>query len=316
MFIDKVRADFRSGAGGNGAIAFGADKKPSGGDGGTGGDVWLVGDAQRFDLRSFVKHDVFEAESGEPGGRERMFGKNGDDLVIKVPLVTEVTDLEGTVLASVREDGERVLLATGGEGGLGNYNFRSGQRLTLRKATPGKPGTLVKTFLTLKLITDVVMIGYPNAGKSSLLNELSNAHAKVGAYPFTTLEPNVAVANGMIILDLPGLIEGAAQGKGLGRKFTRHIGSSKLILHCISLEQEDPQQAYEAMRKELQELDEALPAKPELVLLTKSDEFDEAYISDFKSKLTTQSLVAVASILDDDSITALIEQLKKLISVA
>ncbi|KXK26494.1 MAG: GTPase Obg/CgtA [candidate division WS6 bacterium OLB20] len=312
MFIDKVRADFRSGTGGNGAIAFGIDKKPSGGDGGKGGDIWLIGDAQRFDLRSFVKQDVFEAGKGEPGGSERKQGKNSKDLEIRVPLVTEVTDLAGNVLAEVTEDGQRVLLATGGQGGLGNYNFRSGQRLTLRKATPGKAGTRLQTYITLKLITDVVMIGFPNAGKSSLINALSNAKAKVGAYPFTTLEPSAAVADGMIILDFPGLIEGSAKGKGLGRKFTRHIGSSKAILHCISLEESDPARAYTAMRNELEEIDPALPGKPELIALTKSDEFDADYIADFKRRLGVQPAVTV-SVLDDTSLRELTSRLKELL---
>src|SRR3989304_8170485 len=234
MFTDKKRIDLEAGKGGAGAVSFALNKKPSGGDGGSGGRVYLEGTTHQYDY-SFL-HDVkkLKAGDGHAGGRERSKGANGEDLYVKVPLLTQVKDLQGNLICEISKPGERILVIEGGKGGLGNYHFRSQQRSGLKKTVPGQDGKVLQVFFELELQADIGFLGLPHAGKSSMLNALSNAKVKVAPYPFTTLNPNLGVAGELTLLDLPGLIEGTVAGKGLGTRFTRHLTHIKLLPHFIS----------------------------------------------------------------------------------
>lgn len=307
MFIDKVRVNLRAGKGGEGAIYFGRDRKPNGGDGGDGGDVLLEGSTDIYDLSSFNKVDELKAEDGMRGGPERKQGKTGADLVLKVPLTTIVEDLKGKRILEINKPGERKLLLKAGRGGLGNFNFRRGQVLTLRKTTPGEAGEDLMGFFSLYLKTDIVFVGLPNAGKSSLLNSLANTTAKVADYPFTTLEPNLGVTKeGLVLLDLPGMIEGTSKGKGLGLKYTKHISSARLLAHFLTLESADIEKDYQIMREELALIDPKLNSMPEIILLTKSDEVTLEVIKKAKKIMSKYSKnIFVISVLEEESLDEL-----------
>lgn len=311
MLIDKVRVDFFAGHGGPGAIDFSKEGKPMGGDGGRGASLWLEGTTNLYDLTYFSSESKFQAEHGQPGGKNKRTGKDGQDLVIKVPLATHVYDIDGNLVVSITKDGQKELLLKGGIGGLGNFYFRRGQVDTLRKTTPGKPGQKLKAFLQLELRADIVFIGLPNAGKSSMLNHLSNAAVKVAPYPFTTLEPHLAIAGEYVLMDLPGLIEGTTKGKGLGTNFTRHTKSCKLIAHFVSLESEDPVHDYQLIRKELDEIDKELAAKPEIIILTKKDTKEDEFVEQTMQQMKRFGEVTTVSIYDRDSLTSLYEEFKQ-----
>lgn len=280
MLVDKLRVDFQAGKGGDGAVSFGRDRKPSGGDGGKGADIYLEGSASIYDL-TFISHeDEFEAENGRNGGDERKTGRSGEDLVLKVPLTTIVySATTREKLLTISEPGEKKLLIKGGRGGLGNFNFRRGQVPTLYKHTKGDEGAKLKAILELRLNADIIFIGLPNAGKSSMLNALTNSKVKVADYPFTTLQPHLGVSESMVLMDLPGLIEGAALGKGLGKKFLKHTLAAKVIAHFINLESSDPVADYKTIRAELENMSTELTSKPEIIFLTKADQFSEAEIA-------------------------------------
>lgn len=313
MLVDKVRVDFYAGSGGNGVIDFSVTGKPMGGNGGDGGSVWLEGTTNLYDLTYFSSEKKFDADNGEHGGKHRRTGSAAEDLVIKVPLATHLYDLESNIIVSITENGQRECIAQGGRGGLGNHYFRRGQLQTLRKTTPGKKGEFVKGFLQLELRADVVFIGLPNAGKSSMLNHLSNATVKVAPYPFTTLEPHLAVAGELVLMDLPGLIEGTTHGKGLGTNFTRHTKSCNLVAHFVSLESDNPEEEYQLIRDELKEIDEEFYNKPELIILTKKDTTDEATLKDRVKKFEKLGKVVTVSIYDRDSLKSLYQEFKDLV---
>lgn len=285
MFIDKVRVDLVGGKGGDGAINFEMAGKPSGGNGGNGGDLYLEGNSNTVDLSYFTQHDEFSAGTAWHGDDNNKTGKNGKDVVIKVPLITRVYDIDNKQIAEISKHGEQVLIAKGGRGGLGNYYFKAGQVATLRKRTLGKPGEKQQLFLELFLKADVVFIGLPNAGKSSTLNSLTNSSVKVAPYPFTTLNPNLGKAGKLTLLDLPGLIEGTTKGKGLGTRFMKHAGLAKLVAHFISLESADIVQDYKLIRKELSEINPELVDKTELIILTKKDMVEQKYADKQVAKL-------------------------------
>jgi len=312
MLIDKVRVNFRGGLGGSGSVHFHKSGKPEGGDGGHGGSVYLVGDENIHDLRAFNSDKKYYAEDGQRGAFNKRTGANGENLYVKVPLTTKVYDLAGRLLTKVSEHGQKELIARGGRGGRGNYYFRKGQLETLKKFTPGIPGEKIQVFLDLELKADIIFIGLPNAGKSSMLNALTSSKAKVADYPFTTLVPYLGVREGIKFMDLPGLIEGTSTGKGLGSNFTKHAKNARLIAHFISLDSEDLKKDYSLIRKELELIDESLSKKPEILVLTKTDNYDKIKLEQKTSEVRKfhKNYVTV-SIIDDESISKLFELVKK-----
>ncbi len=285
MLTDRIRINVKAGRGGDGKVSFGRDRKPSGGDGGKGGDIIVEGSSNIYDLSKLRHQREYKALNGEMGGSERATGKAGKNTIIYVPITTVVIDDEKNIVAKIVNPGQRQIIASGGRGGLGNFNFRHGQRLTLDKFTPGDSGQEFNFNLELRLISDIVFIGFPNAGKSSMLNMLTNSDVKVAPYPFTTLEPHQGVTDGMLLMDLPGLIEGSSEGKGVGTKFKKHTEYAKAVAHFITLESENMIEDYKKIREELKGMGEDLYNLPEFIVLTKSDMFDEAYINQKETEI-------------------------------
>ena len=292
--LDIAEIKIKAGNGGDGHVSFRREKfiakgGPDGGDGGNGGSVILVADTNMTTLRDFRSKPVFEAESGEPGSKRKMTGKSAEDLYIKVPIGTLVYELDGKkseIVSDLATDAQEVLIARGGVGGKGNWRFRSSKNQTPMQYTPGTMGEKKRLKLEVKLVADVGLIGMPNAGKSTLINKLTNANAKTADYPFTTLDPNLGTCtlkNGqnIVISDIPGLVEGASKGKGLGDEFLRHVERTRVLIHLVdateSLEEfvlepfDYVWKRYDAIRKELKEYDEKLAEKPEIIVLTKLD---------------------------------------------
>lgn len=277
MLIDDVHITIKAGKGGAGKVSLRRNAQtakggPDGGNGGNGGDFYLQGNDDITLLSQFQFKKQLAAENGIPGGKKNLYGRNGKDLIIPVPLGTLVTD-ETTETVFEITNTDKVLIAKGGVGGRGNNEFKSATNQTPINAEPGEPGEEKKLHLVLKLIADVGLIGLPNAGKSSLLAVLTNAKPKIGNYSFTTLEPNLGVLpeNSIVLADIPGLIEGASQGKGLGVKFLKHIEKTKLLIHCIDATTSNIKQTYETVRKEFEAYSKALLEKEEIILLTKTD---------------------------------------------
>lgn len=319
MLVDEVQITVRAGHGGDGAVSFRREKfvprgGPDGGNGGDGGDVWLEGVDNISSLNQFRFQKFFAAEDGKSGDRHKKNGADGKDLFLRVPVGTLIKDLETEESWEITKVGEKICLAQGGKGGRGNWRFRSAIDQAPKKFEYGIYGRKRNLFLELRLIADIGLIGLPNVGKSSLLNKLTRASAKVASYPFTTLEPNLGVMDNLIIADLPGLIEGASKGKGLGIKFLKHIEKTKAILHCLSVETEDPLKDYKTIRKELEEYNPELLNKPEIILITKADLVSEREIKRIKKKLEpTGGEILVSSIFDDESLARLKKRLLALL---
>src|SRR3990172_2361012 len=309
MFIDEADITVQGGHGGAGIVSFGKKMRsgPDGGNGGRGGDVYFTAVNDITLLVQFTVQTAFEAKSGHPGGRKRQTGKDGIDLEIKLPVGTTVIDKKSKeILFEMQNIGQRELICKGGKGGRGNYEFRSSRRTTPEFAQNGLPGEKKGLFLTLKLIADFVLIVLPNAGKSSLLNELTNARVKTASYVFTTLTPNLGVFKGFVIADIPGLIEGASAGRGLGVSFLKHIEKVGVLLHCISSETGDPEADYKTIRKELKNYNKELLKKQEIILITKSDLTDAKTIEKISKKLKNKARkVLTVSIHDWESIEEL-----------
>ena len=280
--MDKAEIVISGGHGGAGKVSFGKTETsgPDGGNGGDGGDFYVKGSSNLTLLNQFATEQNFAAHDGEPGGQNQRTGKRGRDFEILLPVGTTLTEIsterqEGFVTEGqtyeIKSIEDRFLVAKGGLGGRGNWEFRSPRRTTPTYAQSGLPGEKRKFLVELKLIADFGLIGLPNAGKSSLLNELTNAKAKIGNFAFTTLSPNLGNLKGHIIADIPGLIEGAHEGKGLGVAFLKHIEKVSVLLHCVSAESSDIKRDYELIRRELGEYNKTLLSKKELVLLTKTD---------------------------------------------
>ncbi len=255
-------------------MAFNKNMKslgPVGGSGGKGGSVYAEGVPDLTRLSQFRFKKEFSAEDGQYGRGQFRDGKNGDDLILKLPVGTVVHNLTTGSETSIDHTGERILLAKGGIGGKGNFQFRSPKNTSPKQSQPGRPGESFAFRLELKFIADIGFVGLPNVGKSSLLNKLTSAQGKVANYPFTTLEPNLGAYYELILADIPGLIEGSSSGKGLGFKFLRHIERTHILFHFISAESPDPSKDYKIIRKELGAWNSALLKKPERLFLTKSD---------------------------------------------
>ncbi len=308
--VDHITVRAKAGKGGDGVVRwlheyareFGG---PSGGDGGKGGDVVFRAVRDLNILSSYRGRSTFKAENGEDGGNKEMAGKAGADIVIDVPVGSVVTRENDGAVFEFLTDGEMQGVLKGGRGGVGNARYKSSTNQYPTEATLGTEGQESALAIELKLIADVGLVGLPNAGKSSLLNALTHAHAKVAAYPFTTLEPNLGAYFGYVLADIPGLIKGAAQGKGLGRDFLRHIARTRVLIHCVAADAAEPFRDYDAVRAELAGYSEALSRKPEIVFLTKADLVTDAALAELQEAFARCNREAIpVSVIDDARLKA------------
>ncbi|MEK7065383.1 MAG: Obg family GTPase CgtA [Patescibacteria group bacterium] len=319
MFVDTVSIIIKAGSGGDGAATLQRTAQtskggPDGGNGGNGGNVYFQGSHNLTDLRQFRYKKKIVAENGINGGAKNAFGRNAPHIAIYLPWGTKVTDL---VTGQVYEitNSSPILIAQGGIGGRGNVAFKTATNRTPRQAEKGTKGQERTVLLDLRLIAQVGLIGLPNAGKSSLLAVLTSATPKIGNYPFTTLDPTVGMLGRYTIADLPGLIEGASTGKGLGIKFLKHIEKTKMLVHCIDCTQDHPEKAYEIVRQEFEEFNPQLLEKPEIILLTKVDLVDKKIVKKFTLNFAKKGkTVRTSSIYDPKSISGLKEYLISMLS--
>ena len=316
-FVDEIKIYAKAGDGGNGVVRWRHEKYkplggPCGGDGGRGGSVYAVVTRNVHLLSKYRNQKEFSGERGEDGQKDSLHGVAGSDLEIMFPIGSIITNLSTEKKVSLITEGEKTLLLKGGKGGRGNESYKSSTNRSPEQQTDGKSGEEADFFVELELVADVGLIGLPNAGKTSLLNALSHAKGRVGAYPFTTLEPNLGECYGFILSDIPGLIEGASEGKGLGHKFLRHVKRTKILAHLVSLENEDPIATYKIVRKELEQYDKTLLEKKEIIILTKTDMSDEASVTEIKKQMKKiNPNVYTVSVYDDEAIKAVRDSLLK-----
>lgn len=308
-FFDEHTIFAAGGRGGDGVVRWCREKfkpkgGPNGGDGGKGGDFYVEAIRDITALRNVVRKEIYKAGDGHPGAKNSMHGANGEDFVLQLPVGSHITNKETGATFELITEGERIRLLKGGVGGFGNEHFKSSINQTPMQATKGKEGEEGTFHIELKLIADVGLVGLPNAGKTSLLNALTNTDARVAEYPFTTLDPNLGVYHKYVLADIPGLIEGASEGKGLGYKFLRHITRTSVIIHCISLERDSILKDYDVIRKELSSYPEILEKK-EYIVLTKSDTVENDVAQKIKKDLEEKlgkEILCIVSIIDDQSI--------------
>jgi GTPase len=329
MFIDQVNIHVKSGKGGDGMVHFRREKYeprggPDGGDGGKGGDVIFEVKSTLNSLSKFRKNEKFEADPGKGGGGSQMTGRGGKDLIIPVPPGTVIYDAEtGELIGDLTEDGQQLMVCKGGRGGLGNQHFATSRNQAPRMAERGEPHQEKLLRLELKLIADIGIIGLPNAGKSTLLSVLTNAKPRIGDYPFTTLEPNLGVANidddtTVVMADIPGLIEGAHEGAGLGHDFLRHIQRTRVLIHMIDGLSEDPLADFSQINTELSLFDTKLAKKPQVVVLNKIDQpevqerLKEIKASFKKKKIEIVTASAMARMNTRDILIAAYQKLQDL----
>lgn len=295
MFVDKVQVQIQAGDGGDGAVSFRHEKfvdrgGPDGGDGGDGGDIVAMASNNEDTLAGFRYQKLLKAESGQPGAGSKKHGKSGNNLDIKLPVGTVVTDGDGKILGDLSDSGQSLVLARGGKGGFGNAHFVSSTRQAPRVAEKGEKGETNELIFELKMIADVGFVGLPNAGKSTLLASSSNAHPEIADYPFTTLVPNLGMVKvgdkTLLCADIPGLIEGAAEGKGLGDEFLRHIERTKVLIHLIDIYNNDVGAAYKTIHQELLDYSPDMAKKPQIIALNKIDGLDDEIIQDKINELS------------------------------
>ncbi|HHH12306.1 MAG TPA: GTPase ObgE, partial [Candidatus Moranbacteria bacterium] len=310
MIVDEVTIKVRGGRGGDGLAAFSRQKMsrgPTGGDGGRGGDVVLRAVADLGALKNLRTRAEVAAAGGERGGQNTRTGADGADWEIAVPVGTAVYDLSAErSLGELLAIGEKKIVARGGAGGRGNFFFRSARRTSPRQATAGSPGEEKLLRLELKMIADIGLVGLPNVGKSALLNHLTGARSKVGNYKFTTLEPHLGVYYELVLADIPGLIAGAAAGRGLGGKFLRHIERTKVLFHLVSADSADHRADYRLIREELAAYNPALARKPEYVILSRTDKVSPERVEiSLRSLRDTGGRVLPVSVVNGDGLPAL-----------
>lgn len=332
-FVDLAEIEVKAGDGGDGLVSFRHEKfvpkgGPDGGNGGDGGDVYIQVSAALTTLYDFTHRKKFSAENGKPGGKAERTGKSGENLLIQVPAGTIVYELKGfdslkahlVKIVDLDTDTKKILIAKGGKGGRGNTAFKSSTNQTPRESEQGIPGEHKRFVLELKLVADVGIIGLPNAGKSTLLSHLTAARPEIGSYPFTTLTPNLGVmeyyGQPIVLADIPGLIEGAAEGKGLGDEFLRHIERTHILVHLVDPLYEDPINVYQVIRRELREYSEKLLQKPEIVVINKMDVTEvnqrvEQITKRFKDELNLEILAVSAA--TGKGLNALQDQIAKVL---
>ncbi|MCF7886068.1 MAG: GTPase ObgE [Candidatus Marinimicrobia bacterium] len=304
MFVDYAKVKVKSGKGGNGVVAFRKEKHvpkggPAGGHGGRGGDVFVRADSSLWTLQDVKYRKKYAAENGKDGGGRKKTGRDGKSVTIDVPLGTVIKDQENEqVLADLCEDDEIVKIAAGGKGGLGNSAFATSTNRAPRKATSGQPGEVKNLIFELKIPSDVGLVGLPNAGKSTLISRLSNAQPKIAEYPFTTLTPNRGIVkygayHSFLMADIPGLIEGAHQGKGLGHRFLRHLERTKILVFLIEITEENPEKTYDLLNNELNQHLDIFHDKPRLMVFSKNDIVDDDKKVEFNKDIPYLSISAV-----------------------
>ena len=316
MLVDEVTMTLRAGHGGRGAVAFNKVKLmqgPTGGDGGRGASIYFEGVADIDALKPFASRKEIEARKGGDGRGQFIDGADGADTVLKIPTGTRIVNTESGYAREMERVGERILAAGGGEGGRGNFKFRSSTNTSPKEFEEGKEGDVISYRLELRLIADVGLVGLPNAGKSSLINELTAAASRVGDYPFTTLEPNLGAYYGLIIADIPGIIEGASEGKGLGVKFLKHIERTKTLFHLVAADSDDVARDYAVIRAELKKYNPALLEKSEHVFLSKCDTVSPEEVKKKLAALNKKKIEATPiSVIDDGSLDAVRKVLNEL----
>lgn len=326
MFVDKAIIQVKAGRGGNGALSFRHEKfvdkgGPDGGDGGRGGDVVFEASDNVNTLADFRMRQEVRAKDGVAGSKQKKRGADGENIIVKVPVGTMVLR-DGLAVADLIEHGQQAVVAKGGDGGFGNAHFKSSVRQAPRIAELGEAGEEYEAHLELKLLADVGLVGFPNAGKSTFLSVVTNAKPEIADYEFTTLTPNLGVADvdgrSLLIADIPGLIEGASEGKGLGGAFLRHIERTAAILHLIDAYSEDPAQSYRVIRKELERYSKTVAALPEVVVLTKIEGFDEELLGMQKQALESVvpkgTLVLTMSSSAHTGTTEVLRKLEQIVS--
>ena len=305
MFVDYTKVELHAGKGGPGCVSFRREKYipkggPDGGNGGRGGNIIVQGDTNLHTLQDIRYSRIYTAKNGTPGLSSMKTGKDGEDIIIRVPLGTLIRNVtSGMVAADMVDDGDEVVICKGGIGGKGNVNFKSSTHQTPRYAQPGTEGETGEFEFELKVLADVGLVGLPNAGKSTLLSVLSKARPKIADYPFTTLEPHLGIVKtgeyqSFLMADIPGLIEGASKGKGLGHQFLRHIERNRLLLYLIDGNEEEPLNVFNTLKNELKTYNEALLLKPKVLIRTKGDTLND--VDETKWESIPEYLMEISSV--------------------